>query len=787
MTSREQQQPSLADRRESGFVYGLFFLSGAAALVYEVSWSRQVGLVLGNTASSAAIVLGSYFTGLAVGQPLGGRLATRVSPLAGYGLAELAAAAWAGLVPTLLSGVGTRGSFLEVPDAARAAWCFAVLMPATIALGATLPFMAEYLARRGKNGERRVPLAYALNTAGGLLGVVAATAFLLVAVGVRGSSYAAAGASAVSGLAALGLSVGCGRRAPSDLRCTNAVEPGVSPEWMAIAAVSGFGTLGIEVLYTRMFALVFHNSTYTFGIVVAVFLAGLALGALLVTAIGSRVSPRSIVTGAAALGAVALAASVVVFVRTTGLEYFTAGTTFAGYLIGAFALVAVVVLPPVVVLGMVLPAAFAEARGTGRSVGQLAALNTVAAAAGALTCGLVLAPRVGLWETLGLLVALIGLTAATILFKSGRSGSGLAVCVLTAIAAVVASSGQAQVPRPGGEELIRRWDTAYGWVEVVRSTKDESLTVRQNLHYRHGSTGRNATREYRQGRLPLFLHPRPSDVAFLGLGTGLTATPVVPDQEVERAVIVELIPEVVEAARLLADANLGVVDHAKVEVRMDDAQHYLRRTDRRFDVLVADLFVPWESRSGYLYTVEFYESARLRLKPGGLFCQWVALYQVGPDDFELIADSFAAAFPYATLWWGQLDPRFPIVALVGGEAPLTLDAAQLAGRFASAGESPGGAGPELRTWEDVPELFLGRWPARPSAALNTDEHPRLEFRAPVSHRAGRTLKGEGPRSYFDRVLTRIPRDGIELRGEGRWADTDSGLRRGRQRSILFGP
>jgi spermidine synthase len=787
MTNREEPPVSPSLRRDFGLAYALFFLSGAAALVYEVSWSRQVGLVLGNTAAAASLVLASYFTGLAAGQFLGGRLAARVQPLAGYGGAELAAAAWACLVPTLLPVVGTRGVFPDAPYYVRAAWCFAVLSPTTIALGATLPFMAEYFSRRGADGGRRVSLAYALNTAGGLVGVLAATAGLLVAVGVRTSSYSAAGVSAASGLAALVLSLARGRRVPSEARVTRVQEERVSAGWLAIAAASGFGTLGLEVLYTRLFALVFHNSIYTFGAVVAVFLAGLALGALLVSAIGSRISPRTIAMGATSLGAVAVAASVVLFVRTTGLEYFAGGTTFAGYLARAFALVAAVVLPPVVLLGMVLPAAFTAACGAGQSVGRLAAVNTVAAAAGALTSGFLLVPWLGLWEALGLHVALFGLTAAAVLFRTGRSGRAVGVCGVTALAAAVAASGQAQVPPPHGEEVVRRWSTAYGWVDVVRSTKDDSLTVRQNLHYRHGSTGKNAAREYRQGRFPLLLHPRPSEVAFLGLGTGLTATPAVADRGVERVVIVELIPEVVEAARLLGDANLGVVDHGKVEVCVDDARHYLGQTGRRFDVIVADLFVPWESRSGYLYTLEFYESARRQLKPGGLFCQWVALYQVGPADFELIADSFAAAFPFATLWWGQFDARFPIVALVGSDAPLTLDATGLAARWASAGEGLGGADPELQRWEDLPELFLGRWPARPASVLNTDEHPRLEFRAPVSHRAGWTLQGAELRSYFDRVLTGIPSDGIALGSERPWADTDPARRRARQRLNLFGP
>jgi spermidine synthase len=767
-------------------VYALFFLSGAAALAYEASWSRLVGLALGNTAAAAALVIAACFAGFAIGHMLGGHLLTRVQPLLGYGVAEIFAAAWAAVIPTLLAPAGTPGEiFPNASPAARAAWCFAVLLPVTVALGSTLPFIAAHLSRRGDN--RLLSLAYALNTAGGVVGLLGTTVVLLVAVGVRASGYLAAGVSAACGLAACLLAACQVNRPGPPVQSTTPDEPtNIPPLWWAVAIVSGFGTLGLEVLYTRLFALVFHNSSYTFGAVVAVFLAGLALGAALVAAIGPRVSPRTTVVLSASLGAAAVASSVVLFVRQTGLNYFAAGDTFTEYLANALGLVAAVVLPPAVILGMALPTAFVGAGGTGRVVGRLAAVNTAAAVAGALAAGFVLPSWVGLWESFGLFVLLFGTAGAAILYARGRVSAAAGVGLLTAVATTVAASGQALVSPPPGEEVVRRWNTAYGWIDVVRNTKDDSLTVRQNLHYRHGSTGKTAAREYRQGRLPLLLHPKPTAVAFIGIGTGLSSAPLVPDQDVEWAVVVELIPEVVEAARFLSAANLGVVDHPKVEVRVDDARHHLARTDRRFDVVVSDLFVPWESRTGYLYTVDFYQTVRSRLKPGGLFCQWLALYQVGPAEFELIADSFAAAFPNVTLWWGQFDRRFPIVALVGSDNPLELDPARLAGRWTAAGESPAGADPELQSWADLPELFLGSWPARPGRALNTDEHPRLEFSAPVSQQSGRALQGEALRSYFDRMLANLPADGVD---SAKWpaADWEPGRRRARQRMNLFGP
>ncbi len=781
-------------------VYFVFLASGAAGLVAEVSWSRQVGLAVGNTAPAVAMVLAAYFTGLAVGQALGSRLVPQFGPLFAYGLCELLAAAWGGVIPALLSWVAAPHASdpaghlgWGAGTAVQNVWCFLILLPATVPLGATFPLMAAHLSVRGPDAGRRVALAYAANTLGGLVGVVCATAVLLVAVGVTGCSFLAAGLCGACGFTACGMAVGESRRAtprppPAPEAGGTGRDRGTAGWWAAVAAASGFGTLGLEVLYTRMFALVFHNSTYTFGAVVAVFLAGLGLGAGVVAAAGRRVPPATLAVLASGLGAVAVPTSVVLFVRLTGLDYYTAGDTFAGYLAGVFGLVAVVVLPPVTLLGVALPAAFAAAAPGGRAAGRLAATNTLAAAAGAAAAGALAVPWLGLWGAFGLLATILALPAAAALARQGRGTPAGGLGVALAVAVVVTASAPREPAAHGvgrGEEIVRRWEGAYGWIDVVRTRSDGSLRVRENLHYRHGSTGVNAAREFRQGRLPLLLHPRPADVAFLGLGTGMTAAAAVADSDVDRAVVVELIPEVVESARLLAAANRGVVDHPKVEVVVDDARHHLRRTARRFDVIVSDLFVPWESRAGYLFTVEHYADVRRCLRPGGLFCQWVALYQVGPAEFELIADSFAAVFPGTTLWWGQFDGRYGIVALIGGDGPLDVEPAGLTARWGASGEPPGGSDPDLASPAELPGLFLGDWPLRPGRRLNTDEHPWLEFTAPASQRAGRTLMGPQLRVYLDDVFARLPAAGVRFGGPlGR---TTAAGRRAAQRLALFGP
>ena len=769
----EQPAAKAATTLPAVVAYLIFFLSGTAALIYEVSWARQVGLLFGHTIHAAAVVLTAYFAGLSVGYAIGGWMALRVQPLRAYAVAEFAAAGWACLIPLLLSAAGTSESaLLHHPGPAaqlalRWAFCFLVLLPATAALGATLPLIAEWLSPAGRPAGARVTAAYAANTAGAVVGVVAATAWLLVNVGVVGSGFLGAGLSVACGLAALILHR-IERRLAGDASESDAPCESERPAaWELVpAALSGFGILALEVLYTRLFSLVFHNSAYTFGAVLAAVLIALALGSLIAGRAVRVVEPRALVVGAAWAGGVATVVSMVVFVRITGLEYFRSGDGFAAYMAGAFGLVALVVLPPVAALGTILPAVWhrdpPDSSGAGRLVGRTTVVNTLAAAAGAVCASFVLLPHLGLWASFVFVAALFVLPAVVTL-----AGRRPVAAILSGLAFVFLTVPLLSPPGPerwaatrDDEVLVRRWDSAYGWVDVVKAP-DGAMKVRQNMHYRFGTTGADAPRAYRQAHVPLLLHPRPTDLLFLGLGTGLTAAGALPHPEVERAVVVELVPEVVDAARLLVDANRGVVDHPKVEVRVGDARHFLQATDRRFDVIVSDLFIPWESETGYLYTVEHYRTAKRRLKPGGLFCQWLPVYQLGPRELEMIADSFAAVFPDVSLWWGHLDARRPIVALIGGDAPLAADASRVEDRLERLWKAIPVDG-EIRTARDVFGLYLGHWQPRRPDRLNTDEHPRVEFLTPVSHRDQALLHGDALRRYYDDVLARLPDRSVQV-------------------------
>ena len=802
--------------------YLVFLLSGIAALIYEISWSRQLGLLFGHTVHAASVVLGSYFAGMAVGYSIGGHLSKRVRPLVGYAAAEIVVAAWAFAIPLILrwsesppiaSWLVHDSVFWQIT--ARACFSFFLLMPATIALGVTLPMMAAWLASGGSTADPdnagRISFAYAVNTFGALVGVTVATLWMLVNCGVCGSSYIGAGLSFLCAVIALAIG---SKGAPQENQERQQVrpEPGDSVGlkgqrllWRLrlAAVVTGFSTLALQVLYTRMFSLVFHNSTYTFGIVVAVFLLALAMGAACAgrwTAADDK-NILQVAGWAMAASAIYVVVSVQVFVSVTDLDYFRYGESFVQYMTGATGLVLLVVGPGVLLAGVVLPLIWRVAGSVdgdaGRVVGQLTSANTIAAAAGAMAASFIVLPLIGLWSGfvfvggLMLLLALLFLSVDVPLYR--LLAVGVVWTMLGAMTFFTQTESGASLRE--GEQTIRRWHSPYGWIDLVknlpskkgrsRNDRPEVYKIRQNLHYRFGKTGSNA-REYRQAHLPLLMHRNPQDVLFLGLGTGLTAAGAIPHQEVNRITAVELIPEVVDAVRFLSEYNFDVVDHKKTKIVCDDARHYLLATEDKFDVIVSDLFVPWESESGYLYTVEHYEVAATRLKDGGLFCQWLPLYQVGEAEFESIANSFAEVFPSVTLWWGKLaGSRGPVIAFVGCLDPIEIDSEAMNRRIERLGLSMD-VDPSIARADLVVDHFVGRWDQTSGSApvvLNRDEFPVVEFSTPVSNRDRKLISSYVFEDYYQRVLSMLEMQGVTV--DSRQIVNPDQLR-ARQSLLLFG-
>ena len=658
-----------------------FSISGATALALEVLWMRSAGLVLGATAPTAATVLACYFAGLGLGAAGARRL--RWQPVRLYGLLELGAglgALWSLGIFGLLASDSAQAWLMVSGTLGRAAAVAVALLPATLCLGATLPVIAQALITTGSVGSRG-GLLYALNTLGGVIGTVAMGFGLPALIGVSTSYSVAAGASILTGVGALALSLRQPETRlsppsqPSPARGEGAQCFPASPvgRLRLVAAGTGALGLGLEVLWMRLFAQVLHNSVYSFTAIAMVFLVALALGAAGAALLLQRVTPAAIASMALVTAAVTTIGGLWLFVYCTdGLAYVGMQSGLGEYVGRIVILAAATAGPAALASGAVLPALWA-AWGAHDSVahrlGDLTAANMLGGVIGALVAGFVVVPTIGVRGGLAA-AAVVYVVLADLLASPQSRFRPLAYAALLTI--VVAHPLRAPLIhlRSAGETLRTLIEGAHGIVTVVEASDD--LQMRLDNYYVLGSSAA-ATNERRQGLLPLLLHPDPRQVAFIGLATGITAS-AGPALGVQETTVIELVPEVARAAQTyFAPWNGQLLERSDVHLVLDDGRRYLAASRDRFDVIVSDLFIPWHANAGNLYAREMYDIVARRLAPGGLFCQWLPLYQLTREEFDTIVRTFLTVFPQASLWRGDFYPDRPIVGLVGQLTPQPMD------------------------------------------------------------------------------------------------------------------
>jgi spermidine synthase len=742
----------------TALLWPCFALSGAAALGLEMLWMRSAGLVLGATAPTAAAVLASYFAGLALGAAAARGGAER--PVRRYGLLELGAAAGAFWSLAVFAACGHEGPARLLAAGGMPAGVLAVafaVLPSTLCLGATLPILGQALAAPGTIG-RRGTLLYALNTAGGVLGIAAMGFGVPALIGVRASYAATAAASALAGIVALALG---DRATPAPAERPAPVAPNRA-RLRAVAAGAGALGLGLEVLWTRLFAQVLHNSVYSFAAVSLVFLVALSAGAVVTAVLSRRLAPAGLAAGALLAAAVATVAGVWSFVQLTdGLAYVGMQRSLGQYLLRIVGIAGATVGPGALASGIVLPAlwaAYGDRKGVARPLGDLAAANTLGAIAGALAAGFAVLPGLGLRAAF-LAAAVAYALTATWIAPARSSLRPLALAAL--VAALLLDPRRAPLAELApGEHVREAIESAAGVVTVVDTGDD--LQLRLDNHYLLGGSAA-ATTERRQGLLPLLLHPAPQRVAFVGMATGISAS-AGPALGVPDTTVVELVPAVAAAAaRQFATWNGDLLRRPGVHLVIDDGRRWLAVAEGRFDVVVSDLFVPWHAGAGTLYARETFEAVRRRLAPGGLFCQWLPLYQLTREEFDLIARTFLAVFPHADVWRDGFYADRPVVALVGGASPRPLDADRLRARVAML---PGWAhDPLLDSPRGLLMLRVGDLSAASdlvaAGPLNTDDRPRLEFLAPRMTRVGAAgdkdwFTGEPLAAFADALDARTP-------------------------------
>ena len=731
-----------ADAWRARATLALMVASGFAGLGYQIVWTQQCAVWLGHESAAMLAVVAAFFGGLAVGAlGLGPRIERSARPVRWYAACEALIAGW-GLALLLMIGPAS-GALLRLIGAQPApAWQWAVafigtfvlLLPATAAMGATLPAMERVTAHMRIHlpaPDRSIAALYAANTFGAVLGVLATAYWLVPQFGLMRTAGVCIVLNLLCAAAAL-VTLPQGSKLTAPRVPTDAAQ---SRSVSARLALTGWLGIGYEVLVARVLGQVTEDTVYTFAMLLATYLVGSAAGAAAYNRWLAK--HRSAATlGDRLLGALATAC-LAGTASLWGAEHVKAwlldelGASMAAAVTAEAVLAMLAFGPPTVLMGALFSHLSERASDAGLSFGRALGTNTLGAAAAPLLFGVLMVPLLGPKVVLlCIAVGYLALTTRAAWLTPAVWAPAAAVFALAVFAAPLAF-----IDVPDGGRVVSYRDGAMAAVSVVEDGNGVAR-LRINNRQQEGSSS-SLWVDARQALLPLLLHPSPARALFIGLGTGMTASSAAEDPTLQ-VDAVELLPEVIEASQHFRqafqtrDAN---VPNSRLHLIAADARRFVRASAQTYDVIVSDNFHPARSGSGALYTVEHFQAVRQRLAEGGLFCQWLPLHQLDLETLRSIVQSFMQVYPSGSAILASNSLETPVLGLIGrSDDGALFDVARVRQRLASAGwPTP----PSAFGIEDEFALF-GSFVAGPKALLkfagtspeNTDDHPVVAYRAP---------------------------------------------------------
>ena len=767
------------DLKGNYWIIGVFFASGVAGLIYEVVFAKALAVTFGASSLATNTVLATYMGGMAIGAWAGSKIAQRTAhPLRLYAYCEALIGLYALLTPQLFQVIQKVyvGLVLDRPadapelTALRLLLGAATLGPATLLMGATFPIMFARLRQVGMASERAIAPLYAANVAGAAFGALLAGYALIPAVGKNSATYIAALLSLLVALYALekqksaGSGVAVEPTSPVKLR-PPPVALGVGVVALTILAVGGAVTLGLEVVFMHMLAVVAGNSVYAFGLMLATFLLGLGLGSATgeraITYIGRE---RVVILAQWGLACAIVISSLQWDALAGYFAYFgpyeASGIhiTFSGRELIRALVCAVAMLPPAFFIGMSYPACMGLATDwLGRNgedvsgLGQASGINTLGNIVGVLVAGFWLLPEFGSRDTLlcfTLVALLTGLLMAGALFANARSevpfsrqgwGLGLAFACTGGLALffplgwdldkMSQGSNVYFYPQEWGS-VIDHAESTEGGLTTVTKSDDGLLTLLTNGKFQGNNSEQGEMVAQKSFALIPMLHvARRGNALVIGYGTGMTPR-VIHENEFQSLDIAELSRDMVRLAdRHFENINHAVTSRPGVHTYYTDGRNFLLTQSKKYDLISIEISSIWFAGAANLYNKEFYELVARRLDEGGVLQQWIQLHHMQPLDFLYAVESLRSAFKY--VWFYMSGGQGIVVASNSEEARPGLEQSQTLERTMKDGDLSI-ADLEKRLLADPKQIdaMLLHFDPSMRALLSTDNNLYLEYATP---------------------------------------------------------
>jgi len=713
-----------------GFIFILFFLSGACGLVYEMIWVRKLGLIFGNTTFAISTVLAVFMGGLGLGSIFFGKKIDRHGqPLLWYGFLEIGIGLFCFLTPSLWIFIekfyvwayqALHLNFWQF-SIFRFFLCFAFLFIPTFLMGGTLPLLTKFLLRDCRQTAKAVGFLYGVNTLGAVLGVLVASFFAIYYFGLSGTIFIASGVNILIGLSVLffarlqilisdhDVQEEIVPSSDKDKRGDDASYGRMSEKMLFMIlllafGLSGFTSMAYELCWTKVLALCLGSSVYSFALMLASFLTGLAMGSLVISWLAKRVRINFYLFG---LIEILIAFFVLWGINTFDqmpfyfLQLFAIfGKNSQVFHFAKFMLASLIILPPTIFIGctfaIVTQLLNRSSVTTGTIVGRAYFINTLGCIAGSVLSGFVLVPWIGIYKTLIVMIVVNFLIGLVVLLLSQKRFSFLQI--LAAVGAIVFTGLLLLQVHPWSQgllttniaidpntylghnkfeiltaaqqaELLYYKEGLSGTVAVKRTSDSVSLSINANVD---ASSGTDMYTQLMLGHLPSLLAKKHGRALVIGMGSGVTLGALA-TYGYEQIHCVELEGAVIEAAKYFSKENRNVLADPRIKNFVNDGRNHLLAEKFAYDVIVSEPSSPWMAGVANLFTKEQFELMKKRLLPQGVVCQWLNIYSMSPKNVQMIVKTFYSVFPHTSLW----QSTGADLLLIGSIQPIVYDRAAI--------------------------------------------------------------------------------------------------------------
>lgn len=774
------------------WLLAIFVLSGFAGLIYQSIWSHYLGLFLGHAAYAQALVLAIFMGGMAAGAAWIAKAGQKWRNLIrGYAIIEVVIGVLGLLFHRLFTSVAELSYDHLFPALGHASainvarWLVASLLifPQTILLGMTFPLMSGGLIRRfpGNDGNVLGGL-YFTNSIGAAIGALTAVFVLLPWVGLPGAMVAAA----VLNFAVAGLAWWLARNPepakPADASIRPEQQLSRSPLLRSVlfgTALSGAASFIYEIVWIRMLSMAVGSTMHSFELMLASFIAGIAFGGLWVRQYASETrfplrlaGWMQICMGIAALGSLAIYANAFSWV---GWIMGALAKTDAGYALfnaGTAVIAILIMLPAAFFAGTTLPLftiALLQKNYGERSIGRVYAWNTLGAILGVFLAIHVFIPTIGLKISLCAAAAIdlaVGLVLIRMHSRDEKKRLPFAFAAGISLLAIILAFRVPLDPMQLASGVFRHGNSSLGKNSEVIYYKDGktasisvsrthpgALTIATNgkpdaaimVAPDHGPSADEPTMAL-LAALPLSMHALPQQIGVIGFGSGLTTHTLLGDQRVKRVETIEIEEAMVQGASIYGLKVARAFNDPRSNIIIDDAKTYFSGQNKKYDVIISEPSNPWISGVGALFSSEFYRFIPRHISEGGLFVQWIQLYEIDEALIGSILKAMDPVFEDYGAWMANstdliivASPKGPIpkqdLGKIVSDGPL---AAELARQGFRQSEHM-----HFRKIADA-RILKGFMRAYATLPVNSDYHPVLGLMAPKTR-----FKG----TFAERLLT----------------------------------